>query len=1036
MPSGAGASPGRLLRRHRVRRWAAIAGAVRVWVLQAGPGSGKSATARLLAEALGMPIFSLDPCRDDPSRMAPWRDLPSGATPERMAEAVLERAARAAPAGATFVASWPGPQDRNGLAGEAFMSRWLAISGDRFRTIVKTCSEPPWLSPRLLAGGEAMLLGAPDLWFDPEEEARLLHGVSVPTEAVRATRGWPLGLVSLSRLAGKAGLLPFLEDLAATELWESLPEELRTAALELWPLSVLRPEEEPLEDSRLGRVRDSLVRWGLLVPEGKGTLAWHPLARAAIGQAYDTSLDPEERRRRIEEAGCWLEQRDAGRAYDFWLSRGDHERAIACLVSHGGRVPVSAGQDREIAAWLGRLPDRVRDADPRVLLVEGALLLRQGAHADARERLESARAAFHDQGNPAGEFAALGGLLEVCLQREDVPAGRAIVAVAEGLAARADLGDRVVYEVNRGTLEILGGHEDAAMRHYRRALDFPHLGRPRVALARAEACLNLATMAYERGEFGQARRILERAMREHDDLGVDPVLPARAGVLLALVRLAQGEHREGVVALEAARRASRPCESQRLASFYRMEGQAWLWLRRHDEADRALRQALEVLHQQGLERSGQAASTLASLGELSRRKGEYEAAETLFSWAEPLAGGLTRLRATIRLGKALIARSRGEIGIARALLEEALEDLEGVVARPLKASVALVAAALASKAGDSPARERYLAVGTRCLREGPYYYVPISLREVAPEIWVLLAEGGCRDFLEGVATRFPRAAQAIAAEANGGIQVGRAMPSRIEIRSFGQIQVRVGSESVTFSRRKARVLLAHLLLAPSGLSRDEAAEMLYPDLDWEEARHQVDNLTSLLRRALSPGGKARGASSVLVREGGRYRLDHSALWWDAKAFEQAYEAGDRAWNGGDPDRAVALFAEALDLYVDDLFAGPELAEWFEAARQAFRSRAIGMLARSAEYHLARERFEPARMSAERILALEPAHEGAHRLLMRLYARLGEAGLVRRQFDLCARSLAQHLDVEPSVETRALLVDLLHQAECPTGETGP
>ncbi|MBM3270189.1 MAG: hypothetical protein FJZ01_21350, partial [Candidatus Sericytochromatia bacterium] len=340
----------------------------------------------------------------------------------------------------------------------------------------------------------------------------------------------------------------------------------------------------------------------------------------------------------------------------------------------------------------------------------------------------------------------------------------------------------------------------------------------------------------------------------------------------------------------------------------------------------------------------------------------------------------------------------------------------GVVARPLAGTIALAAAVLADEAGDAGAAGRHLAAGVKLQREGPYPFLPASVPEIAPRLLRLLAAEGHGDLVAEVRSRYPHSVP----EGETG-EVGGHIAPRIEIRTFGRMQVRVGGAQVAFRRRKAPVLLAHLLQNPAGLSRDEAADLLFEDLAWEEARHQVDNLMSLLRREL---GKDTGA---LRKEAGRYWLAPDAVWWDAREFDVAYGAGNAAWERGDRDQAGVHYAAALDCYAGDLFAGSEFAEWFEPARQAYRAGAISALERCGELELAQERFESARQRAERILEREPAHEGAHRLLMRIYAKLGEAGLVRRQFDACARSLERELDTAPSGETVALRDALLARA---------
>src|SRR6185503_19651867 len=57
--------------------------------------------------------------------------------------------------------------------------------------------------------------------------------------------------------------------------------------------------------------------------------------------------------------------------------------------------------------------------------------------------------------------------------------------------------------------------------------------------------------------------------------------------------------------------------------------------------------------------------------------------------------------------------------------------------------------------------------------------------------------------------------------------------------------------------------------------------------------------------------------------------------------------------------------------------------------------------------------------ARRLIAFEPTHEGASRVLMRALADSGERAQALREYNRCREALKTALDVEPSSETRAL-----------------
>ncbi|MCA3380507.1 MAG: hypothetical protein ING08_09690 [Roseomonas sp.] len=61
--------------------------------------------------------------------------------------------------------------------------------------------------------------------------------------------------------------------------------------------------------------------------------------------------------------------------------------------------------------------------------------------------------------------------------------------------------------------------------------------------------------------------------------------------------------------------------------------------------------------------------------------------------------------------------------------------------------------------------------------------------------------------------------------------------------------------------------------------------------------------------------------------------------------------------------------------------------------------------------------------ARRIIACDPTHEGASRMLMMALADLGEKAQALREFERCRLAMLSRLEVEPSTETRALYENL-------------
>jgi hypothetical protein len=99
----------------------------------------------------------------------------------------------------------------------------------------------------------------------------------------------------------------------------------------------------------------------------------------------------------------------------------------------------------------------------------------------------------------------------------------------------------------------------------------------------------------------------------------------------------------------------------------------------------------------------------------------------------------------------------------------------------------------------------------------------------------------------------------------------------------------------------------------------------------------------------------------------------------------------------------------------------ELQSWVEAARATWLARQVNSLSAQAEQLQTQQRLAQAIPMAERIVALAPDQEHAHRRLMRLHWLRGDRSAARAAYESCRLWLQRELDMEPSADTRRLAV---------------
>ncbi|MCC6212510.1 MAG: AAA family ATPase [Burkholderiales bacterium] len=238
----------------------------------------------------------------------------------------------------------------------------------------------------------------------------------------------------------------------------------------------------------------------------------------------------------------------------------------------------------------------------------------------------------------------------------------------------------------------------------------------------------------------------------------------------------------------------------------------------------------------------------------------------------------------------------------------------------------------------------------------------------------------------------------------------------LRLQLFGGFELLgAGGERIRLRTRKIEALLACLALAPQGArSREELARWLWGEASAASAGANLRQALSLLGKALPRGAlMTEGRSVLLARE--RLRVDALEFLRDSVS--------------ADP----ATLEKAVALYSGDLLSGldigePDFEEWLVGEREQMRERAIDVLARLAALHGAAGQADRAIQAAQRLLAIDPFEEIAHRMLMHLYAEQGRRGAALRQYQACVAALRRELGAEPGAETRALYNDILRRQE--------
>src|SRR5580692_7436833 len=214
---------------------------------------------------------------------------------------------------------------------------------------------------------------------------------------------------------------------------------------------------------------------------------------------------------------------------------------------------------------------------------------------------------------------------------------------------------------------------------------------------------------------------------------------------------------------------------------------------------------------------------------------------------------------------------------------------------------------------------------------------------------------------------------------------------------------------VTFDTRKAVALLALLAVTGREHSREQLADLLWPEADSTKGR-------ASLRRTLSVTAAVMGAGLTISRAA--VSLELGAVQVDVPEFEALIARSD-----------AESLERAVKLYRDDFLSGfvlrscPDFEEWQAEVAEGLRQALARGLQRLVAACIAEGDLERATGHARRWLQLDPLHEPAHQAIIRLHGWAGQRSAAMRQYRSLVRVLDRDLAVRPLPETTRLYDDV-------------
>lgn len=880
--------------------------------------------------------------------------------------------------------------------GWQFLDRLIAELPGNGHVVLASRPPLPLAVTRLVATGDAVVLGEEELRFRTDELTSFADSRGVPPELLTDVGGWP-ALAELTATAGPHAVTGYV--------WEELLSRLtpeRRHALAL--LVAVGGVDDEIAATLLGPgvVLDRLLDGVPLVVRARsGWWSLHGLWAAALQHHLDAEEVAEARR---SAAAILRRRRQYLDAMDLLLDAeawDDIRDLIVCVCEVC--TPL-VGTD-VLQAWLQELPLEVQRTPEGLLLA--AMVVEPASPDTAEKMLEEAFAAAP----PAAQvrYAALNALIQLAFWRGDRrqmkvlvarlnelaahghPAAPGWIALIQALLARP--ADRVRAELAVPSLAsgaALNPVQDWLYAH----LVLLKLGDPASAepLARRSLAHNVSNMAAVsrcelietfrlRGRLDEAERLLPDLLGDMVPAKVltSPEVTTYAVVLLCI--LGRDDEAADVLHLWRPTVAASPVAWAPVAG--------------------ALAEAFAAVSAGAEEAAAGALRAVAHLGTVRTQVAVmvHPAALPLLyvlvpearpCWDDEPAPGC--FGETHRLARALVGvRERGSLAEVRELPPNAARVAWAQLPQPWAAELAVALVA----AGRDEARE-------------------------------LLAEGGQR--ARGVLKAQSRSA--VPAVADAARRLLRELPAvpahRLRLRVLGPLELLRDGEQVTapdLRRERVRQLLGYLLVHERP-TRTAVAAALWPDLDEAAAARNLRVTLTYLQNLLEPDRDEQDPPYFLRSSGPVLHLAvdgavaDGALELDALEFERLLEEAAALEAQGALSAALTAYQRAAALWDGDYLVDVPDDEWLQWERDRLRDRFVRAAVRAGHLLLARGDCAAARRLAERALRAEQWSEPAYQLLIAVHLALGDRAGASRSLHRCQQML-RDLGVAPQQRTRFL-----------------
>lgn len=707
-------------------------------------------------------------------------------------------------------------------------------------------------------------------------------------------------------------------------------------------------------------------------------------------------------------------------ALPFLLDAENYDQA-AKVISETGAEWLASGAFVSLGLFADRIPDESLEKFPRSLLYKAEIARLQGSIDRAVTLLHRAVKLMEAADDAAGEGEALHSLASLARRRGKFAEAFELLARSEKLVAE-DSETFLKCSNTRGLCLIAEGNWAEAEQQFRFALELAE----RLSNEHYIRIVthNLALAPGFRGDFGEALRWFKRIFREDEP---DKQLPQEAiGHLnVARLHLYRGEFDDTEKHLQ------RSLELCQLYNLRALTGEVFEAFGNFYREKGDLTHASEYYERAA--KSYDEAEVDTSFREIDEERARFAVLSGDLIAARQLLTNLieTRVRLKNTVGiytaKSLLARVKLLSGDTPDLLHEIGEVLNYFHSNQHYYEEAMASLLLA---------ETHFALGNASKAIEPIQRVLDLVARFDYEFWLgreikrnveLFRNDEIRERLPADLRRLVDApVRATPAAADAPVIVAASVTD-LTINVLGPVEIHrdpsLPFAADAWTTRRARDIFCFIATSKHRrVQKDVLIDTFWPDEEPDVVEKNFHPTISHIRKALNSHQAFK--QNFLVFRDGAYQLNPEMSYSiDSENFELMIAEAEVAKREKDGILLREKLEAAYALYRGEYMSGV-YDEWAVDRRHYYSEQFARALAALAKLSFAERKWNAVGKFAGEIIESDPYREDMHRLMMKVYAAQGNSAAVKDQFDSLRGLLKDELGIEPAVETRRLVKELL------------